>query len=67
MTIEELDQALTKSIEVLSSKWANFAATNLDTLAGVAQRITELKELAERIATGVAASSAPVSAQRDMR
>ena len=67
MTIEELDQALTKSIEVLSSKWVEFAATHLDVLAGVAQRITELKELAEIIATGAAASSAPVSMQLDTR
>ena len=36
MTMEELDRALTKSTDVLSSKWAYFAATHLDELAGVA-------------------------------
>ena len=65
--IEELDQALTKSTEVLTSKWSEFVSTQLDALAGVAQRITELKELAERSATGTAASSALVSTQLDMR
>ena len=56
-----------KSIEVLSSKWAEFASTHLDALAGVAQRIEELKVLAEKSATSTAATSAPVSAQPDMR
>ena len=65
--IEELDQVLTKSIEVLSSKWVEFAATHLDALTGVAQRLTELKALAERTATSAAASSAPVGAQPDTR
>ena len=37
LTIEELDQALTKSTEVLSSKWVEFAATHLDALTGIAQ------------------------------
>ena len=67
MTIEELDQALTKSTEVLTSKWSEFAATHLDVLTGVAQRIIELKDLAERSATNAAASSGPVSAQPDTR
>ena len=43
--IEELDQDLVKSIEVLSSKWAEFEAKHLDVLTGVAQRIAELKAL----------------------
>ena len=65
--IEELDQALTKSTEALTKKWSELAATHLDALAGVAQRITELKMLAEKSTTGAAASSAPVSAQPDTR
>ena len=65
--IEELDQALRKSTEVLSSKWVEFAATHLDALTGVAQRIEELKALAEKSATGTAASSAPVGVQPDTR
>ena len=67
LTMEELDQALTKSTKALTSKWSEFAATHLDALAGVAHRITELKELAERSATGAATSSAPASAQPDTR
>ena len=60
MTIEELDQALTNSTELLTSKWSEFAATHLDALTGVAQRIKELKELAKISATGATTSSAPV-------
>ena len=37
LTIEELDQALMKSTEVLSSKWEEFEAKHLDVLTGVAQ------------------------------
>ena len=59
--MEELDQALTKSTEVLTSKWLQFAATHLDALTSVAKQISELKELAEKSATGATASSAPVS------
>ena len=62
LTIEELDQALMNSIELLSSKWVEFEAKHLDVLTGIAQRIAELKELLKRTATGAAASSAPVSA-----
>ena len=58
---EELDQALLKSTEVLTKKWSEFAAMHLDALTGVTQRISELKELAEKSATGAAASRAPVS------
>ena len=65
--IEELDQALTNSTEVLSSKWAEFEAKHLDVLTGIAQGIAKLKALSERIATGAAASSAPVGTQLDTR
>ena len=61
VTIEELDQALKKSTELLTSKWSEFAATHLDALTGVAQQIEELKALAERTTTGAAASNAPAS------
>ena len=37
VTMEELEQALTKSTEVLTSKWSQFTATHLDALIGVAQ------------------------------
>ena len=36
LMIEELNQALKKSIELLTSKWLEFAATHLDALTGVA-------------------------------
>ena len=39
LTIEELDQDLTKSTEVLTNKWSEFAVTHIDALVGVAQRI----------------------------
>ena len=56
-----------KSTEVLTSKWKVFAATHLDALTSVVHRITELKDFAERSATGAAASSAAISAQPDTR
>ena len=67
MTSEELDQDLTKSTEVLTKKWSEFATTHPNALTGVAQKITELKDLAERSATRAAAISTPVSAQQDTR
>ena len=67
LTTEELDQALTKSTKFLTKKWSEFAATHLDALIGIARGISELKELAEKSATGAAANSTPVSAQPDTR
>ena len=65
--IEELDQVLTKSTEALTSKWKEFAATHLDALTGMAQRVAELKTLAEKSTTGATTSSVPVSAHPDAR
>ena len=56
-----------KSTEFLTKKWSEFAATHLDALAGVARGISELKELAEKSATGAIANITPVSAQPDTR
>ena len=52
LTSEELDQALSKSTEVLTKKWSKFSATHLDAITGVAKRILKLKELAKKSATG---------------
>ena len=67
LTSEELNQSLTKSTEFLTKKWSKFAATHLDALTGVAQKITKLKDLVEQLATGDAASSTPVSVYQDTR
>ena len=48
LTSEELNQALSKSIEFLTKKWSEFAVTHLDAITGVAKQISELKELAEK-------------------
>ena len=56
-----------KSIEVLTKKWSDFAATHLYALTGVAWGISQLKDLAEKSTTGAAASSTPVSACPDTR
>ena len=56
LTTKELDQALAKSTEVLTKKWSEFVAVHLDALTGVARGISELKDLAEKSAIGVAAS-----------
>ena len=67
VTRDELDQALTKSTEALFSKWSQLPATHLDAITGIARQILELKELAEKSAIGIVASSAPVSAQPEAR
>ena len=67
LTSEELNQGLLKSIEVLTKKWSEFAATHLHVITGVEKHILELKDLAEKSLTGASTSSAPVSAQPDLR
>ena len=37
VTMEELDQALIKSIEELTNKWSQFAAMHLDSLTDVSR------------------------------
>ena len=67
LTSEELDEALSKSTEVLTKKWSYFAAAQLDTITGIAKHISELKDLAAKLVTGTAASSTLISAQPDLR
>ena len=62
LTSEELNQALSKSTEVLTKKWSEFAVTHLDAITSVAKHISELKDLAVKSVTGTTASSTPVSA-----
>ena len=62
LTSEELDAALSKSMEVLTKKWSDFAVVHLDAINGVAQHISELKDLAAQSGTGTIASTTPVSA-----
>ena len=64
---EELVQALSKSIEVLTKKWSEFANIHLHAITGVAKHISELKDLAEKSLTGASISSASVSMQPDLR
>ena len=66
-TSEELDEALSKSTEVLTKKWSEFAAVHLDAINGVAQHISELKDLAAQSVTGTIISSIPGSAQPKLR
>ena len=67
VTLEELDQALTKSTKELTSKWSEFADLHLAALTGIANRISELKDITKKLVIGAAASSAPVSAQPELR
>ena len=67
LTSEDLDQALSRSTEVLTKKWSEFAATQLHAITGVAKHISELKDFTEKSLTGASASSALVSAQPDLR
>ena len=39
LTSEELNQALSKSTEVLTKKWSEFADTHLDAIIGVTKQI----------------------------
>ena len=65
--LEELEKALDKSTETLTQKWSQFTDVHLAALTGVANRVSELKELATKSATSTATSSTPASAQQDMR
>ena len=67
VTTEELDEALSKSTEVLTKKWSEFAVAHLHAITGVAQHISELKALAAQSTTGTVASSTPANAQPDLR
>ena len=58
---------MSKSIEILTKKWSEFAATHLHAITSVAKHISELKDLVEKSSTGALASSAPVSTQPDLR
>ena len=67
MTSAELDEALSKSVEVLTKQWLEFAVVHLDAITSVAKHISELKDLATQSVTRTVASSTPVSAQPDLR
>ena len=67
VTSVELDEALSKSTEVLTKQWSEFAAVHLDSITDLAKHISELKDLAAKSVTGTAASSTPVSTQPDLR
>ena len=67
LTSDELNKALSKSTEVLTKKWSEFAVTHLDFITSIAKQILELKELAKKSATGAAVNNTPVSAQNDTR
>ena len=59
LTSEELEDALSKSTEVLTKKWSEFTAEQLQAITG---GISELKDLAAQSVTSTVASSTPVSA-----
>ena len=67
LTSEKLDQALSRSTEVLTNKWSEFAATQLHAITGVAKHISELKDFAEKSLTGSSASTVPLSTPPDLR
>ena len=64
LTSEELEDALSKSTEVLTKKWSEFAAAQLQAITG---GISELKDLTAQSVTSTVASSTLVSAQPDIR
>ena len=67
MTSVELDEALSKSTEVLTKQWSKLAAVHLDAITSVSKHISEIKDLAAKSVTSTAASSTPVSVQPDLR
>ena len=67
LTSEELDEALLKSTEVLTKKWSEFAAVHLDAINGVAQHISELKDLAAQSVTGTITNSTSGSVHPKLR
>ena len=59
LTSEELDQALSKSTEVLTKKWSEFVDIHLHAITSVVKKISELKDLAEKSLTGASVSTQP--------
>ena len=57
VTSAELDEALSKSTEVLTKQWSEFAAVHLDAITSVAKHISELKDLVVKSVTGTAAAT----------
>ena len=65
--LDELEQALEKSTRTLTKKWSEFAELHLAGLTGVANRVSELKELATKSAISTATSSTTAPTQQDIR
>ena len=65
--LDELEQALEQSTGTLTKKWSEFAELHLVGLSGIANRVSELKELAAKLANSTAASSTTAPTQQDIR
>ena len=67
VSVDELEQALDRSTETLTQKWTQFADVHLAVLTGVANRVSELKELVTKLVPSTTTSSTPTPMQQDMR
>ena len=65
--MDELEQALEQSTGMLTKKWTEFAELHLARLSGIANRVSELKELAAKSANSTATSSTTAPTQQDIR
>ena len=58
---------MSKSTEVITKKWSEFSAVQLNAINGVARHISNLKDVATNSATGTVGNSTPVSVQSEPR
>ena len=63
VTMSALEHALEQSTLVLTKKWSEFAELHLASLAGLATRVSELKELIAKPAPSTVASSTMATPQ----
>ena len=62
-----LEEALEQSTSALTKKWSEFAELHLAGISGIANRVSELKELAAKSAHSTVTSSTTAPAQQDIR
>ena len=63
ITLDALEQALEQSTGALTKKWSEFAELHLAGLSGIANRVSELKELAAKSAHSTVTSSTTAPTQ----
>ena len=67
ITLDALEQYLEQSTTALTKKWSEFAELHLAGLSGIANRVSELKELAVKSVHNTVTSSTTAPTHQDIR